>query len=411
MDVQLIRGDCRSELSSLDAGCARLAYIDPPFFTQKVQRLAPRDRCREFAFADLWSGHEEYAEFLHACLSGVWRALTPDGSVVLHCDRRSAHIARAVLDRVFGAEFFRSEIIWSYRRWSNATRALLPAHQTLYLYSKSARYVFNPSYGDYSPATNVDQLLQRRGRDAHGKSIYARDASGELIAADPKRGVPLGDVWDIPYLNPKARERVGYPTQKPVLLLERIIALASEPGDRVLDPCCGSGTTLVAAQLLGRRALGIDRSEEAIAISRERTSKPFKTGSALLERGRETYRQVDEATLLELGELELVAVQRNRGMDAILRRQYHGRPVALRVQRPRETALEAATLLARAGASKRCELMILIITGAEPSAADAADWPPRVVTVESARCQIAKLLEGRARPRARADAGDQINLR
>ncbi len=99
MDAQLIRGDCRSELLALEAGCARLAYIDPPFFTQKVHRLASRDRRREFAFADLWSGHEEYAEFLHACLSGVWRALADDGSVVLHCDRRSAHIARWFLRR------------------------------------------------------------------------------------------------------------------------------------------------------------------------------------------------------------------------------------------------------------------------------------------------------------------------
>jgi site-specific DNA-methyltransferase (adenine-specific) len=414
MDATLILGDCRSELLALEAGSVRLAYIDPPFFTQKVHRLAPRDRSREFAFADLWSGHEEYAEFLHACLSGVWRALTPDGSVVLHCDRRSAHIARAVLDAVFGAEFFRSEIIWSYRRWSNATRALLPAHQTLYLYGKSARYVFNPSYGDYSPATNVDQLLQRRSRDAHGKSIYARDAGGEVIAADPKRGVPLGDVWDIPYLNPKARERVGYPTQKPVLLLERIIALASDPGDLVLDPCCGSGTTLVAAQLLGRRAIGIDHSEQAIAISRQRSIEPFKTESPLLERGRDTYRQVDEAALLELGDLDLIPVQRNRGMDAILRRQYRGRPVAVRVQRPHETALEAATLLARAGASKSCELMILIVTAEQaPGPAEAAAWPGCVVALDSTRRQIAKLLEQPALSvaRSRADGGDQINLR
>jgi site-specific DNA-methyltransferase (adenine-specific) len=403
MDAQLIRGDCRSELLALEAGCARLAYIDPPFFTQKVHRLAPRDRRREFAFADLWSGHEEYAEFLHACLSGVRRALAPDGSVVLHCDRRSAHIARAVLDRVFGAEFFRSEIIWSYRRWSNATRALLPSHQTLYLYGKSARYVFNRSYGEYSPATNIDQLLQRRARDAHGKSIYARDAEGELVAADPKRGVPLGDVWDIPYLNPKARERVGYPTQKPVLLLERIIALASDPGDLVLDPCCGSGTTLVAAHLLGRRAVGIDRSEEAIAICRERLRQPFKTESALLERGREAYRQVDEDALLELGQLDLIAVQRNRGMDAILQRQYRGRPVAIRVQRRHETPLEAARLLARAGASKRCELMILIVTAEQvPGPVEAAAWPAGVVAVESTRRQIAKLLEQPASPAARA---------
>ncbi len=391
MDARLIQGDCRAELPALEAGCARLVYLDPPFFTQKVHRLATRDRRERFEFSDLWSGHEQYAAFLHECLTEVWRVLAPDGSVVLHCDRRSAHIARALLDRVFGAEHFRSEIIWSYRRWSNGQRGLLPSHQTLYLYGKSSRYVFNACYGDYSPATNVDQLLQRRARDEHGKSAYARDAAGDVIAAGVKRGVPLGDVWDIPYLNPKARERVGYPTQKPVLLLERVIRLASEPGDLVIDPCCGSGTTLVAARLLGRRALGIDSSEDAILLSRERLRQPFKTESPLLQRGRDAYRQVDADALVSLGELDLIPVQRNRGIDAILRRLYRGRPVAVRVQRPDESAEQAAELLARAGASKGCELMILIVTGAV--GVGAASWPERVVAIDSTSRQVANLLE------------------
>jgi site-specific DNA-methyltransferase (adenine-specific) len=404
MDARLIRGDCRTELPSLEAGSARLAYLDPPFFTQREHRLGTRDRQREFSFSDLWSGHEEYAAFLHECLSQVWRVLCTDGSVVLHCDRRSAHIARAVLDRVFGAEHFRSEIVWTYRRWSNGQRALLPSHQTLFLYGKSPRFVFNPIYCDYSPATNVDQLLQRRVRDESGKSTYARDAAGELVAADAKRGVPLGDVWDIPYLNPKARERVGYPTQKPVLLLERIITLASDPGDLVVDPCCGSGTTLVAALLLGRRALGIDSSEQAIGISRERLRMPVKTESRLLLEGRDAYRQADAAALLALGELDLIPVQRNRGMDAILRQHYRGRPVALRVQRAEESASQAAALLARAGDSKQCQLMILIITHGESRGAAAdASWPERVTAVDSAGRQIAKLLELPALARTRAD--------
>jgi site-specific DNA-methyltransferase (adenine-specific) len=393
MDARLIRGDCRTELPALEAGQVRLAYLDPPFFTQRVHRLASRDRRSEFSFADLWSGHEEYARFLHDCLRGVWRVLSADGSVVLHCDRRSCHIARAVLDQVFGAEHFRSEIIWSYRRWSNGQRALLPSHQTLFLYGKSARYVFNPIMGEYSPATNVDQILQRRGRDAHGKAVYARDAGGALIAADPKRGVPLGDVWDIPYLNPKARERVGYPTQKPIVLLERIISLATEPGDLVLDPCCGSGTTLVAARLLGRRSIGIDLSAQAIAIAEQRLRKPMKTASALLQRGREAYRRADAATLSELGELDLVVVQRNRGMDAILRQQYRGAPVPLRVQRPHESLQEAAELLSRAGSSKNCQLMIVIATHDGGTDRQHAPWPERVISVDSTSRQVAKLLE------------------
>jgi site-specific DNA-methyltransferase (adenine-specific) len=392
MQAQLLQGDCRTRLPALEAGSARLIYLDPPFFTQRIQRLGTRDRERDYAFDDLWSGQEQYAEFLHECLVACSRVLSADGSLVFHCDRHSSHIARALLDRVFGARHFRSEIIWQYRRWSNARRALLPAHQTLFLYTKGEAYVFNPIHVEYSPATNVDQLLQRRVRDRHGKAVYERDASGVPVSAGVKRGVPLGDVWDIPYLNPKARERVGYPTQKPILLLERIILLASQPGDLVLDPCCGSGTTLVAAHLLGRRSLGIDISKQAIALARARLAEPVKTESALLTRGRETYRQVNGSALAQLGDLELVPVQRNQGMDAILRQQYLGRPVALRVQRPGESLERAAALLARAGLSKRCERTILVIT--EPTPRSASDYrlPANMIAVDSPGRQIERAL-------------------
>jgi site-specific DNA-methyltransferase (adenine-specific) len=255
--------------------------------------------------------------------------------------------------------------------------------------------VFNPIYGDYSPATNVDQILQRRVRDAHGKATYARDAEGRTVPAGEKKGVPLSDVWDIPYLNPKARERVGYPTQKPIALLERVIALCSEPGDLVIDPCCGSGSTLVAARLLERRAIGIDISEPALAISRERLSAPVRTESSLLRRGRDAYRQVDVAALAELGELDAIPIQRNRGMDAILRQQYRGAPVAVRVQRAHESLHEAAELLARAGESKHCQLMILISTVAGAMVGP-RPWPERVVMIESTSRRVAKLLDAPA---------------
>jgi site-specific DNA-methyltransferase (adenine-specific) len=395
MNAELRWGDCRQILPEMAASTVRLAYLDPPFFSQRVQRLATRDRTREYAFDDLWAGQAEYGRFLAECVSEVRRVLCADGSVFLHCDRRASHLARAVLDQVFGARHFRAEIIWQYRRWSNARRALLPAHQTIYCYSKGPRYVFNPIYVEYSPATNVDQILQRRTRDAHGKAVYARDASGDVVSGAEKKGVPLGDVWDIPYLNPKAKERVGYPTQKPVLLLERILRIASDPGDWVLDPCCGSGTTLVAAALLGRHAIGIDRSKQALALARRRLAEPLKTESALLDKGREAYRQTDVTALAELGELDLVPVQRNRGIDAILRRHYRGRPVALRVQREGESLRSAAELLARAGASKRCRLMVLVARGADAAhAASPAEpsWPDNVIVLHSPRAQLDRAL-------------------
>jgi site-specific DNA-methyltransferase (adenine-specific) len=368
--------------------------MDPPFFTQRVQRLGTRDREQRFEFADLWSGQREYAEFLQGCLSELRRVLAADGSIFLHCDRRATHLARALLDRVFGEKQFRAEIIWQYRRWSNARRALLPAHQTIYHYSKSERYVFHPMYVEYSPSTNIDQILQRRTRDAQGKAVYARGADGRVISAGAKRGVPLGDVWDIPYLNPKAKERVGYPTQKPVLLLERILQLASDPGDLVLDPCCGSGTTLVAARLLGRRALGIDCSKPALALARSRLAQPMKTESLLLEKGRESYRGADLSLLGQLADLDLVPVQRNRGMDAILREQAGGRPVALRVQREGESLQQAAALLQRAGRAAQCELLVLVARADGRAALheQASDWPEQLVVIESARSQLARAL-------------------
>ncbi|MFM6402275.1 DNA-methyltransferase, partial [Planktothrix sp.] len=107
--------------------------------------------------------------------------------------------------------------------------------------------------------------------------------------ADPKKGVPLSDVWEIPYLNPKAKERVGYPSQKPILLLERIIELASNPGDLILDPFCGSGTTIMAAKLLNRSAWGIDISPDAVKISKDRLETSIKSESLLLKKGRKAY--------------------------------------------------------------------------------------------------------------------------
>jgi len=118
-----------------------------------------------------------------------------------------------------------------------------------------------------------------------------------------------------PLLNPKAKERVGYPTQKPILLLERIIGLVTSPGDLVLDPFTGSGTTLVAAELLGRKSLGIDIATEAVQLATLRLEQPFKTSSELFRKGREAYVQSDEEALAYLHGLPIVPVQRNRGID------------------------------------------------------------------------------------------------
>jgi site-specific DNA-methyltransferase (adenine-specific) len=393
MDTQLFQGDCLDIVRNLDADSVHLVYLDPPFFTQKTHRLLTKDRRRAFSFDDVWSSHAEFADFLHARLKEIRRVMHPAGSLFFHCDRNASHIVRFLLEELFGADNFRSEIIWHYKRWSNSQKNLLPAHQTFFFFTKSDNFTFNTIYEDYSVATNVDQILQRRKRDAHGKSVYELDESGDFILGGPKKGVPLSDVWHIPFLNPKAKERVGYPTQKPVLLLERIIQISSNENDLILDPFCGSGTTIVAATLLNRRSIGIDISRDAIEISRSRLAKPFRSESNLLKSGRDSYRSADQDALAMLKGLDIVPVQRNKGIDAFLKDDLDGCPVPIRVQRPHETIPEAASLLYKAAKTKRARLMFLIAIQEGGYFPFGNELPSEICVIDGPALSVAKNLE------------------
>jgi site-specific DNA-methyltransferase (adenine-specific) len=266
------------------------------------------------------------------------------------------------LDEVFGNTQFRSKIIWTYKRWSNAQKGLLPAYQEIFFYSKSNQFKFNKIYNNYSPTTNVDQILQKRVRDNRGKTVYAKSEEGLIISSDEKLGVPLSDVWEIPFLNPKASERVGYPTQKPILLLEKIIQLTTSEGDTVLDPFCGSGTTLVASKLLNRQFVGIDISEQAIKTTQNRLDNPIKTSSKLCENGVDSYYNTDNPVASYLPKNSYSMVHRNKGIDAILTQKKEGKQVLVRVQRQWESLAQAAMLLLNASLKKTEVLPVLIIT-------------------------------------------------
>jgi len=354
------QGDCLEIMHSITPNSIDLIYLDPPFFTEKTHKLKNRERTFEFSFDDIWGSNKAYADFLFQRITIMEPLLKNTGSIFVHCDKSGEHIVRTILDNVFGVDNFQSEIIWTYKRWSNTRKGLLPNHQNIYFYSKSPDFTFNPEYTDYSESTNVDQLLQKRTRDIHNKVIYKREDDGSIQHADEKRGVPLGDVWDIPYLNPKAKERVGYPTQKPLLLLERIINIASNEGDTVLDPFCGSGTTCVAAQLLHRKFIGIDCSEEAVQLAQGRLEKPIKTESNLLKKGRAAYQSADQNALSLLVGLDFNPIHRNKGIDAILTELYEGTPVLIRVQREHESLTTAAELLIAAKKTKKAKKAILI---------------------------------------------------
>jgi site-specific DNA-methyltransferase (adenine-specific) len=357
----IIHGDCLSEMEKLPSGSVDLVYLDPPFFTQKVHKLSSRQN-KAYKFNDVWSDLSQYKQFIGERLSHSRRLLRETGTIFLHCDRAASHHLRILLDEVFGCENFQSEIIWSYRRWSNPKNGLLNAHQNIYFYSKTSRYKFNMIYGDYSPTTNVDQILQKRQRDKDGKAVYRRDPSGEIEIGGFKKGVPLTDVWDLPFLNPKATERSGYPTQKPLHLIERLILLSTDEGDSVLDPFCGSGTTLVAAKLLNRNYIGIDTSEEALELTRRRLLAPLRSESRLLKDGESSYKNQSPEVERLLMLIDAVVVQRNAGIDGFLREEFGGKPVPVRVQRDWESLDEARVAFRKACQQKGCLRRILIVT-------------------------------------------------
>lgn len=390
--AEVQQGDCLNLLKNLPDNQIDLIYLDPPFLTEKVQKLKTRDRTKEYAYSDIWGGDREYADFLFQRIKQLKRVLKNTGSIFVHCDKNATHIIRAILDKIFGEEQFRSEIIWFYKRWSNAKKGLLPSHQTIYFYSKSDEFKFNTIYNEYSAATNIDQILQKRARDAEGKAIYARDEDGLIILDDEKKGVPLGDVWEIPYLNPKAKERVGYPTQKPLLLLERIIRLTTEENDLILDPFCGSGTTLVAAKLLQRNAIGMDLSADAIALTKERLNHPIKTDSNLLKQGRQAYLNADKEALVFLEGLDFIPVQRNKGIDAILKQQYQNTPVLVRVQKRGESVIDAAILLSNAAKKKGALKAILVKTDGGGVLFEEA-IPENIEIVESVALSVRRIIE------------------
>ena len=353
-------GECLGVLSAMEPESVDLVYVDPPFFTQKTHGLVTHDGSSRFSFKDVWDSDAEYADFLYRRMLRARDLLKASGSLFFHCDKSASHIVRAVLDSVFSPEHFQSEIIWHFKRWSDSKKGLLPTHQTIFFYAKTKDFKFNTIYHGYSPSTNIDQIMQKRVRDERNKSVYARDADGSVVGNGGKKGVPLSDVWELPFLNPKAKERVGYPTQKPVMLMQRIVELVTIVGDVVLDPFCGSGTMLVAANLLDRNAIGIDISPEAIELTERRLADPVVTSSPMLEKGRETYRQHSSEAARHLVGIDYLPMHRNKGIDGLLKQKIDGFPAFIRVQRKGETTGQAVAALRKAAREKgACKLLVI----------------------------------------------------
>lgn len=190
------------------------------------------------------------------------RVLKPTGSLYLHCDPTASHYLKIVLDGVFGKDNLRNEVIWSYKKWAVAEKNFSRNHDVILFYAKSNKAPFNILYQSRAAST-----LKRFGNK---KIISGHDQYGNRLPSqtldEDSGGVKMSDVWEIPIIAPSSSERLGYPTQKPLALLERIILASSNVGDVVLDPFCGCGTAVDAAQKTGRQWLGIDISHLSISL-------------------------------------------------------------------------------------------------------------------------------------------------
>ena len=363
MEVNKIsNGNCIKRLNELESNTVDLIYFDPPFFTQKKHSLVTRDNSKKYTFSDSWESLEDYLDLIESCLLECKRVLKNSGSVFLHCDKVASHYIRVTLDNVFGMKNFRSEIIWSYKRWSNSKKGLLNSHQNIYFYSKSKDFKFNQYFKNYAPTTNLDQILQDRTKTANGKSIYKKDKNGKIVLGKEKKGVPLSDIWEIPYLNPKAKERVGYPTQKPILLLKEIIKISTDKGDLVVDPFCGSGTTCVAAKSMQRNFIGIDVSKDAVKLANKRLEEMIITNSALLDKGYDSYLEKSDYELAILEVIDALPVQRNSGIDGFLKNHFNGKPVPVKIQAAKETLNVAIEKIEKSCQGKEYDLKIVIQT-------------------------------------------------
>ncbi len=272
---RLIQGERAQVLAALlaeFAGRVDLAYIDPPFMTGRDFMSGSA-----LAYSDRWQGDlEAYIPWLATTLRLLHALLAEDGCLYVHLDWRVAHYARILLDEIFGANLdgrssgFQNEIIWHYQSGGRATRRYARKHDTILFYSKSADYCFHGErIGERRGGQKRNHM--RKHLDEHGQVHWSIKANGRVyIYSEESRMTPT-DVWsDISHLHQRDPERTGYATQKPAMLLERILLASSEPGDLVLDCFCGSGVTPAVAEQLGRRWLASDQGELAIASTRAR---------------------------------------------------------------------------------------------------------------------------------------------
>ena len=311
--------DCLPFMKRMDANSVDLVYADPPFNSGRNYTGTVATRSEGAGFNDTWQSMQEYVDYIMDRVVQIHRILKPTGSFYLHCDSTSSHYLKVACDTVFGIKNFRNEIIWQRITGGKGSTRNLPRNSdTILRYTYSNKFtwhpvtvnlnkdhikIYNKNDGDgrgqyrlhylgapvpnarmcYKYKSNCGKILNppphgwRRTESGmreldNSKSLYFTEKSvykKTYLNDRLKIGVSICNIWtDIPI--PKGGQRLGYPTQKPIKLLERIIKASSNEGDVVFDPFLGSGTTIMAAYNLRRRYIGVDKSAEACKISGDR---------------------------------------------------------------------------------------------------------------------------------------------
>jgi len=277
-------GDCLEVMKKMSDEYVDLIYIDPPFFSQKsYENFWIHDKMTTLKFTDSdwnklrnsidprimreyeeiekrWKGGHKgiyvYIAYMRERLEQCWRVLKFTGSIYLHCDWHAGHYLKVMMDEVFEYNNFQNDIIWEYGVGGVSKQRWARKHDIILFYSKEKDFVFN-----------VDCVREPYREKCKVK--YKVIGDKKYLRKHPLGRVPH-DVWDIPSITNTAKERLGYPTQKPEALLERIIKASSNEGDIIFDPFCGCGSTIYVANKLNRKWIGIDISRVACDVMKER---------------------------------------------------------------------------------------------------------------------------------------------
>lgn len=312
----LFFGDNLHVMRMLPSKSIDLIYIDPPFFSGRNYNILYGDKNELRSFTDIWEGGMPgYLIWLNARLYEMKRLLTDTGSIYVHLDWHASHYVKVEMDKIFGYENFRNEIIWGYRGGGVSKKDFARKHDVILRYSKSQDYKFNRQYMPYSEASMG--LVQARG----GTSIDGKKR-------DLERGASMVDWWiDFNSLQTWSPERIGYPTQKPEKLLERIIKASSNYGDVIADFFCGGGTTATVAQKLGRRWITSDISRIAIALTADRIAGVIENESGE-KMAQPSMEVVPDFTIQHWGvyEIEKLGQMKPLQFRKFIIEAYNGRP-------------------------------------------------------------------------------------